>query len=194
MFLSSALVLDSNWLWLACALSYIFLIIVALAPRRYAIITLLDTLLPSIYEILGLTKNDDRITVHHLRSKRKEQYEQLTNYFPSGTGKGRIFSLRKGIVGRCFTSKIVLSESLSQDQNVTEVFPKEWGYTRDEVSYLTQDRHSYFAFPIGEAGGFARAVLYIDSARPDKFTSTNEIEISEKITSLFLPLLGQILK
>lgn len=194
MFLSLALISGSKWLWLACALSYIFLMMVAVAPRRYAIITLLDTLLPSIYKVLGLSETDDRITVHHLRSKRKEQYEQLTNYFPSRTGKGRIFSLRKGIVGRCFTSRRVLSESLSQNQNLIEVFPREWGYTPQEVSYLTQDRRSYFAFPIGEEGDFARAVLYMDSARSDKFTSGNETDISEKITSLFLPVLEQILK
>ena len=168
--------------------------IVAVTPRRYAVITLLDTLLPSIYKVLGLTESDDRITIHHLRSKRKEQYEQLTNYLPSRTGKGRIFSLRKGIVGRCFTSRRVLFESLSQNQNPLEVFPKEWGYTPEEVSYLTQGRRSYFGFPIGEDGGFAKAVLYMDSAKSDKFTSGNETDISKKIVSLFLPALEQILK
>lgn len=195
-FINLELSLGHNWVWLSCiVLSYILIIVVATAPQQYATISLLDTILPSIYKVCRLSDND-RVTLHYLRSrkKEKEQYEQLTNYFPSGTGQGRVFNLRKGIVGRCFICKEVLSTSLPQNQDLTEVFPKEWGYTAEEAGHLRQDRRSYFAFPIDEEGGFARAVLYMDSANSDRFTSANNDDITEKIKSLFLPLLEQVLK
>jgi hypothetical protein len=193
-FLHLELTLGHNWIWLSCVvLSYILIIVAAIAPQQYAAITLLDTILPSIHKVLGLS-DSDRVTIHYLRSRRKELYEQFTNYFPSRTGQGRIFPLRRGIVGRCFNSKEVLSTSLPPDKDYIDVFPKEWGYTRDEVGRLRQDRRSYFAFPISEDGEFAMAVLYMDSSNPDKFTSANKDDITEEIKSLFLPLLEQVLK
>lgn len=184
-----------QWLWFLCAfLSYVFLIIAAIAPRQYATITLLDTILPSIHKTLKLKENDDRITIHYLQSRKKEKYVQLTNYFPTKTGAGRVFSIRKGVVGRCFTRKTALATSLPKNRSPVEVLPGEWGYTNDEVGYLKQDRHSYFAFPIGEESDFARAVLYMDSSDPDRFTSTNESEITQKIETFFLPILKQIFK
>jgi len=68
-----------------------------------------------------------------------------------------------------------------------------WNFTDDELSRVTQDRLSYFTFPIGRDGQYAQAVLYMDSPNPGTFTDLNKQEIADKIRQLFLPQLEQVL-
>jgi hypothetical protein len=188
MFLGFGVSTGIVWFFPFAALAYCLLIMAAVSPSQYAELRLVEQLQPVIHKVLGL-HGDDRVAVMYMRSRKRELYEQLVDYFPTNTGEGRTFTLRKGIVGRCFVSRTPKSASLPRDAVLSQVLPKEWGYTADEAGYLRQDRRSFFAFPISEEGGFAKAVLYLDSSSPDRFGAGNEQGIAKKIGDVFQPLL-----
>ena len=59
----------------------LLLLIAAFVPARYGRLQMIKTLLPVIHSVLKLGP-DDRITIHHLKSSRREKYEQLVDYYP----------------------------------------------------------------------------------------------------------------
>lgn len=172
--------------------AYSLLIVAAIAPHQYASVLQLEMILRSLHQILSLDKEKDRITIHH--KKGTGEYEQITNYFPTVTGQGRSFVLGKGIVGRCFSYCKPRSTSLPTGITLIEFAKKDWGFNQDEASRLTQDRQSFYAFPIGQDSGFATAVIYMDSPDPARFTEANQPDRDEKIRTIFLPLIEEILK
>ncbi len=161
---------------------YLVQFLAAISPSYYAKTELLESILPTIYAILEL-HGDDRLTIHHLKSKSRQLYEQITDYEPNRYGKGRVFPFSHGIVGQCF--KTVTPHAYKVPQGVTfEAAMKDrWSFAVDELARLPKDRRSFFAYPLGRDGKFARAVLYMDSDRPDAFDDEEGME--QKISKLF---------
>ena len=62
-----------------------------------------------------------------------------------------------------------------------------------ELKRLTQDRLSFFAYPIGELSQYAKAVIYIDSPRR-RFNSATAAQTEETMRTLFSPLLEDIFR
>lgn len=189
-----------KWLWLSLpiyVLSQVVLILASIAPPRYAKINLLEAMLPSIYHVLQLNDADknhpDRITIHYIRDKKRRTYEQLTNYCSTGLGRGRVFSFTHGIAGQCFPTRTSHSYTIPANMDFDTAMKRDWAFTQEEIVRLTKDRRSFFGFPIGADGEFAKAILYMDSANSGTFTEQNEEDIAEKIKDLFLATLERII-
>ena len=169
--------------WAAAFLTlYLVQFLAAISPAHYAKTELLASILPTIYTVLGLHGND-RLTIHHLRSKSRQLYEQITDYEPTRYGKGRVFPFSHGITGQCFISVIHHAYNIPPAVTFEAAMKNRWSFAVDELARLPKDRRSFFAYPLGCDGKFARAVLYMDSDRQDAFDDEGGME--EKISRLF---------
>ena len=179
------------------ALCLIFLIALTGAiPDRYGAADLVQFSLPAIFRVLGLNEQTDRIAVHHLRSVRSRQYEQLTDYYPDGgrRTRGRVFSFDQGIVGKAFKNRALRSYVVPSGKTTAEAMVEDWSFSPEEVARLDQSRHSYWAFPIGQEGPYPKAVLYMDSADPARFDATGSKRAAEMVETVFLPQLIEALR
>ncbi len=184
---------NNSWRFRIFLLDQILLILVGSTPTQYARVQLLESMLPSIWRALEL-RDGDRITIHHLRSGRRERYEQLTDYYPTRIGRGRVYGFAHGIVGQCFkVPSSPHSYSIPPGADFATEMKRRWNFTDDELARLTQDRRSFFTIAIGREGQFARAVFFMDSADPERFSETREAEIVDRI-ELFVPLLEEIVR
>ena len=191
-FLALWLQQGSSWRWLfVFVLTETGLVLVGVTPGQYEKTTLFESILPSVHKVLEL-KAQDRVTIHYLASKRRQQYEQLTDYYPVASGKGRLFGFAHGIVGQCFSNRQSHSFSIPEGSDFAETMKENWSFSADELVRLTKDRRSFFAFPIGRDGVFARAVLYMDSPDSDTFADGRRQQIAQKIQDLFVPIFEQI--
>lgn len=182
-----------RWLWLCLFLvAQLFLVLVGTAPIQYATSALVESILPSIHKILGLS-DYDRIAVHHIRSKRRQQYQQITHYYETHTGRGRVFPFAHGIVGQCFKVPQARSYAVPPGVDFRTAMRERWDFSDDELSRVRQDRRSFFAFPVGRHGELAKAVLYMDSPDPSTFADEKRDQIAQKIRDLFLPQLEGVL-
>jgi hypothetical protein len=180
-------------LWVALYIpAQLLLVLASVAPARYARVQLLESMLPAIHTVFNL-KPTDRVTIHHLRNRNDQTYEQLTNYHTSRIGRGRIFRFHHGIVGQCLTNRTPLVYSVPEGKSFLDAMKEDWSFTENELSRLTQDRNSFFAFPIGYEEEYAKAVLYMDSADRATFTNDKKQEFAQKVEGLFLPLLNQLI-
>jgi len=182
---------QARWLVLF-VVTELILVIIGVTPEPYGKVRLIGTILPSIHRVLGLDQKE-RITVHYLTSSRAEQYEQLTDYYPTMVGRGRRFSFSHGITGQCFKSPQPRCYSVPEGEDFDQAMKERWSFSADALPRLTQDRRSFYSHPIGREGAYARAVLYMDSPNPNRFSDDTCDEISTRIEGLFLPVLLQIL-
>lgn len=93
---------------------------------------------------------------------------QLVDYWPTGTGQGRIFSIYFGIIGKAWR----LRESVIEGKiptTPTELI-KEWGMTYDEAVAKGKDRHSFAAIVLKQDAAL-QAVLYMDCRTENAFGS-----------------------
>jgi len=161
---------------------YLVQFLAAISPPHYAKTELLQSILPTLYAVLELHGND-RLTIHHVKSKSRQLYEQITDYEPNRYGKGRVFPFSHGIVGQCFKTLIYHSYSIPPGVTFEAAMKDRWSFTVDELARLPKDRQSFFAYPLGCDGKFARAVLYMDSDRENAFADA--VRIEQKISTLF---------
>lgn len=185
-------------IWLgAVAAGFGFLIVLlGVVPHRYAVQELLALMLPAIFRSLHLVEATDRVTIHYLTSARREAYEQLTDYYPRGTPsrRGRQFTFSHGIVGRCFKTRHFHHYSVPAKSAFREAMIDDWGFTESELEKLTQDRRSFMAVPIGQEGGLAQAVLYLDSSDLARFDEVEFKKHKGTIEDLFLPQLSEVFR
>lgn len=175
------------------AASMAVLVAASLAPGRYARLERLETVLSTIHKVLEL-KDDERITVHHIKSRRRQKYEQLVDYFPrKHGGRGRVYNFTHGIVGRCIMNMGTHFYSMPEGMEFKEAMNKEWQFGPEELDRLTR-RKSYFALAIVNSRNRAKAVLFMDSPDRERFTSENAKVVERKVRSLFLPILEEILR
>ncbi len=167
-------------------------VFVSISPEYYEKIRYAESFLPALFDVLGLDKSA-RITIHRMLSKKRQTYEQVTDYFPTRTGKGRHFDFTRGITGQAFRTRISHVYSIPTGTLLAEDYKHRWPFTDDEISRITQDRRSYYAYPIGQDGSFALAVLYMDSADQTMFSAEKKVELDSKMEKLFLPTLEELL-
>jgi hypothetical protein len=172
--------------WALWALAFLALYLVqflaAVSPPHYGKTALLESILPTIYAVLGLHGND-RMTIHHVKSQRRQLYEQITDYVPMRYGKGRVFPFTHGITGQCFKTATSHAYKIPPDVSFDAAMKKRWPFSVDELARLPKDRRSFFAYPLACDGKAARAVLYMDSDRTDAFDDDKGFE--KKIGELF---------
>jgi hypothetical protein len=172
--------------------SNVLTVFLSITPQYYERIKLAESLLPAIYETLGLDKTA-RVTIHHIRSKRTQTYEQITPYYPTNAGQGRRFAFTMGITGQAFRTRQSQAYSIPQGVSLEDDYTRRWSFTKDEIATIRQDRRSFYAYPIGEEGVFAKVILYFDSQDPLTFTLEKKVELDSKIEKLFLPTLERLL-
>ncbi|XOF35302.1 MAG: hypothetical protein ACL93V_08470 [Candidatus Electrothrix sp. YB6] len=177
-------------------ISFIFsnalLVFVSITPKYYERIRFIAELLPVIFKILELDRSS-RVVLHHIRNQKTQTYEQVTDYYPARTGRGRKFVFTQGITGQAFRTRRPQLYSIPDEVKITDDYQSRWAFTEDEISRLTQDRKSFYAFPIGQAGEYAKAILYMDSSDPNMFSKGREEKLNSTVKMLFLPLLERLL-
>ena len=119
---------------------------------------------------------------------------QLLDYEPSGAGRGRIFSIRYGIVGRVWRSRTSdihkfkpgadeENEAVDQDELV-----REWGMSRREAQTAAEGRPSFLCVMLSNAEGDPVGLFYMDSKDPTDFqikSGENLYEVLSEIATKF---------
>ena len=150
------------WLWLF-AVTMLVLLLATLTPERYAQSKLVERLLPAIHRVFDMA-DTERVTVHILKSRRKERYEQLVDYHPRKYGgRGRSFPFSHGIVGECFKKMGAQWYSILDGETFEQAMARRWNFAPEELGRLRKDRRSFFAIAIGKSSDRAKAVVYLDS-------------------------------
>jgi len=151
-------------------------------------------ILPVIFSALKLQKETTRITVHCIKKMNKEQYIQLTPYYPAGGGQGREFPFTQGITGKTFRTKRASCYSIPEGISLEDDHSERWSFKQREIKQLKQDRRSYFAYPIGSYGDYADVVIYADSSDPNCFCENGEIykNATKKFNDLFIHIISAI--
>jgi hypothetical protein len=94
---------------------------------------------------------------------------QLVDYMPSGAGRGRIFSIRYGLIGRVWRSRtsdiqkfnlITVEEKQVVDQNE---LVRVWGMSRREAQTAAEGRPSFLCVMLTNAEGDPVGLFYMDS-------------------------------
>ena len=151
-------------------------------------------ILPIIFSELKLQKETTRITIHCIKKANKEQYIQLTPYFPDGGGQGREFPFTQGITGKTFRTKRASCYSISEGKSLEEAHLENWNFKQREIKQLKQDRKSYFAYPIGSFGDYADVVIYADSSDSNCFVENGETyeNAIKKFDEVFVHIISAI--
>jgi|SRR5271157_3735891 len=123
---------------------------------------------------------DTRYTVHVPDILFAETLYQLLDYFPSGGGRGRAWSVRFGLIGRSWR----LNESITQGEVPTQdrALIADWGMTKEEARRAGQGRQSFSSTVLQTANGIYVGIFYMDSKQPHAFeTSSGYEELHAKI-------------
>lgn len=173
-FMASAVTTPSSqgWPWqmIVFGAAVLLIVLAGAVPAEYEVTNRLDFMLPVIFRVLDLQPGD-RIAVHRLLRFPTKGYEQLTEYYPRPrkSSVGRRFPMSHGIVARALVNRHPRAWAVPDGMDFREAMVREWSFTDDEVARLTQDRRSFIAYPIGQQGEYAHAVLYLDSADRSRF-------------------------
>jgi hypothetical protein len=121
----------------------------------------------------------------------------MTDYYghdPGGKSRGRVFSFSHGIVGQAFKNREPTWWCVAAGTALDDAMRERWSFTTEERARITQDRRSFFAYPVGQDGPYAQAVLFIDSARQDAFGSEAADDMVRTLDTVFRPLLVEALR
>lgn len=123
--------------------------------------------LGNTYKIPGF-----RCTIHVPDILFRETLYQLLDYYPSGGGRGRAWSVRFGIIGRAWR----FGESETQGNVPTDAHKLilEWGMTREEAVASGQGRKSFACVVLRDdevmgGGGNSVGIFYMDSTQENAF-------------------------
>ena len=151
-------------------------------------------ILAIIFSELKLDRDKTRITMHCIEKANKEQYIQLTPYYPTGGGQGREFKFTQGITGKAFRTKQASCYSIPVGKTFEEALLENWNFKQSEIKQLTPDRKSYFAYPIGNYGDYANIVIFADSSDRLCFCEKGEIYPTaiKKFEDVFIHILSAV--
>lgn len=92
---------------------------------------------------------------------------QLLDYYPGGQGKGRIKSVRFGIIGKAWR----LGKPITQGQVSTnsEDLIKDWGMTRNEATIAGVSRQSLSCVMLRDKSTLPVGIFYMDAEEKDAF-------------------------
>lgn len=99
-----------------------------------------------------------------------KRYLQTCNYIPNGTGGGRKISKKEGIVGKSFEQKKKLVENFENAEEYRAKMIDEYNYTKEGLQECTEDRRSYFSYPILDETHRVLGLIYFDSSHQNIFT------------------------
>jgi hypothetical protein len=121
-----------------------------------------------------------RATVHIEDALVRNALYQLVNYWPGGGGAGRRFSVRFGMLGRCWR----LGRSLYADDvpDSEDSLIQEWGMTRAQATTAAFGRHSFVCVRLRHAGQ-AVGILFMDARPPRAFANGIEHRIETHPTT-----------
>ncbi len=112
---------------------------------------------------------------------------QTAGYIPTGSGKGRIFNTKKGIIGKSYSHKMTFVENFSIDDEYRNKMKSDYGYSEDEIKQRTTDRRSYLCLPfIDDSNHKVIGLVYFDSSKPGFFQSIEDTKVQEIRTMLRL--------
>lgn len=100
----------------------------------------------------------------------RKRFLQTCNYILGGTGGGRKASIREGIVGRSFEQKEKLVENFENAEEYRTKMIAKYRYTTEGLKKCTEDRRSYFSYPILDENHRVLGVIYFDSSHQNMFT------------------------
>ncbi|HEX8242130.1 MAG TPA: hypothetical protein VF541_01495 [Longimicrobium sp.] len=120
-----------------------------------------------------------RITIHRVvqpaaKGGAAEELEQVLPYLGgAGSGPGRRFSIRSGVIGKAVRVKAAVAASRASEdyeQFLVELV-RDWAYTEHDARQLSPDRRAWMAVPVFDPkGAVVAAVVYLDSNSTDFFT------------------------
>lgn len=121
----------------------------------------------SLKEITGL-----RCTIHVPDAIFAETMYQLLDYYPMSGGRGRIFSVRYGILGKAWRSgESITKENVPKDKRELIL---DWGMTREEAAAAGQGRQTFSCIVLCNKEETAVGVLYMDVPKKNAFGGKNE--------------------
>lgn len=142
---------------------------------------------------------DFRCTIHVPDPIRYDRLYQLVDYCPDGSGRGRDFSVRYGIIGKVWRmEKMQLANDLFQTKKAQRTHEEEideimsdWGMNRREAESALKHR-SYFCFPLTYEDRKV-GLFYIDAKEKNSFNETKEAEVSSRAQKELAPLVAKAL-
>jgi hypothetical protein len=110
---------------------------------------------------------------------------QLTDYWPSGGGSGRVWSIRYGLIGKVWR----LDKPQVNDLNERDKLIKEGGMTSEEADSQTSKsvKKSYSCSVLHEVAGNRVALLYMDAVGEDSFKAIDD-DVHQQIDRAALAL------
>ncbi|HEV7723372.1 MAG TPA: GAF domain-containing protein [Iamia sp.] len=111
-------------------------------------------------------------------------YRQVVDYVPGGSGRGRRFAATEGIVGQCVTDGRQRVVNFRDAQEFTKEMSSQFGFTGESDSRPAKTRRSYLAQPVTNSRDEVLGVIYMDSDKPDAFTSDGHclhVELVERV-------------
>lgn len=120
---------------------------------------------------------DMRCTIHIPDAIFDETMYQLLDYYPKGGGRGRIWSIRYGILGKAWR----LRESLTQERVPIEEdkLTRDWGMTREEATAAGQGRKSFSCVILCNEENDSVGALYIDAPEENAFGGMQSRELDQ---------------
>jgi len=132
-----------------------------------------DAVVTIIQNKTGNALNQYRCTLHVPDLVFADTLYQLLDYMPSGAGRGRIFSIRFGMIGRVWRSRISEIQRFKFVANTTVVDQNElirvWGMSRREARTAAEGRPSFLCVMLKTAEGDPVGLFYMDSKNSTAF-------------------------
>lgn len=116
---------------------------------------------------------DHRATVYVSDALYRDALYQLVDYWPIGSGAGRRFSQRFGILGRAWRLETTIYES-EIPAHEPEALIASWGMNREQAEVAGRGRQSFFCGVLKDDTGVMVGVVYMDSTLPEAFPEVKE--------------------
>lgn len=137
---------------------------------------LLSQLRLAIQSLRGCDANKVNGTVHlvvelfsALGDASEDAFVQITSYSGELGGRRWRFShISKGIIGRCFRTRLAEWVNFATEEEYNERMVREFGYTGEEIKRHTKEARSYWAEPLQSKGEFV-GVMFLFSTEPQVF-------------------------
>jgi len=110
---------------------------------------------------------DPRCTLHVPDILFADTLYQLTDYYPSGGGRGRTFSSRFGIIGLCWRSRE--HEIRGAVPTDPQKLVREWGMTHEQAVASGTGRQSFLVILLLDESETPVAIFYMDSKDQNEF-------------------------
>jgi hypothetical protein len=151
--------------------------------RRYDVERLLENVVQTsvLQHLTDQAKRSYRVTLHVPDVLFDDALYQLIDYYPSGSGRGRAFSTRVGIIGRAWRRNLSQVEP-NVSTNSADLID-EWAMTHREAADLGKGRQSFLCALLRNASQIPIAILYIDAMSPEAFDPDLTPEVLEQAAS-----------